>query len=78
MSDLWRLTAHEAHEKLRAKEITSVELTQSGLQPRIGVLLYDPALFGICAMTFHGAFVADAGLRPIPEHACSLIAVGPV
>ncbi|HNM79127.1 MAG TPA: amidase family protein, partial [Tepidiformaceae bacterium] len=31
MSDLWRLTAHEAHEKLRAKEISSVELTQSVL-----------------------------------------------
>ena len=31
MSDLWRLTAHEAHEKLRAKEFTSVELTQSVL-----------------------------------------------
>jgi aspartyl-tRNA(Asn)/glutamyl-tRNA(Gln) amidotransferase subunit A len=29
MSDLWRLTAHEAHEKLRSKELTSVELTQS-------------------------------------------------
>ncbi len=31
MSELWRLTAHEAHEKLRAKEISSVELTQSVL-----------------------------------------------
>ncbi|MGH2607488.1 MAG: Asp-tRNA(Asn)/Glu-tRNA(Gln) amidotransferase subunit GatA [Tepidiformaceae bacterium] len=31
MSDLWRLTAHEAHEKLRAKEFTSVELAQSVL-----------------------------------------------
>jgi aspartyl-tRNA(Asn)/glutamyl-tRNA(Gln) amidotransferase subunit A len=31
MSDLWRLTAHEAHEKLRAKEFSSVELTQSVL-----------------------------------------------
>jgi aspartyl-tRNA(Asn)/glutamyl-tRNA(Gln) amidotransferase subunit A len=31
MSDLWRLTAHEAHEKLRAKEFTSVELTRSVL-----------------------------------------------
>ncbi len=29
MSDLWRLTAHEAHEKLRSKEFSSVELTQS-------------------------------------------------
>jgi aspartyl-tRNA(Asn)/glutamyl-tRNA(Gln) amidotransferase subunit A len=31
MSDLWRLTAHEAHEKLRAKEISAVELTESVL-----------------------------------------------
>ncbi|MGE0598238.1 MAG: Asp-tRNA(Asn)/Glu-tRNA(Gln) amidotransferase subunit GatA [Dehalococcoidia bacterium] len=31
MSDLWRLTAHEAHEKLRAKEFSAVELTQSVL-----------------------------------------------
>ena len=31
MSDLWRLTAHEAHEALRNKEFTSVELTQSVL-----------------------------------------------
>ena len=31
MRDLWRLTAHEAHEKLRAKEFSSVELTQSVL-----------------------------------------------
>ncbi len=29
MSDLWRLSAREAHEKLRAKEFTSVELTES-------------------------------------------------
>ncbi len=41
MSDLWRLTAHEAHEKLRAKEFTSVDLTRSVLdrvaavEPRI-------------------------------------------
>jgi aspartyl-tRNA(Asn)/glutamyl-tRNA(Gln) amidotransferase subunit A len=32
MSDLWRLTAHEAHEKLRAKEFSSVELTESVLE----------------------------------------------
>ena len=31
MSDLWRLTAHEAHEKLRAKEFSSLELTRSVL-----------------------------------------------
>ena len=31
MTDLWRLTAHEAHEELRAKEFTAVELTQSVL-----------------------------------------------
>ncbi|HML99693.1 MAG TPA: amidase family protein, partial [Tepidiformaceae bacterium] len=31
MSELWRLTAHEAHEALRNKEFTSVELTQSAL-----------------------------------------------
>ncbi|MGH2633984.1 MAG: amidase, partial [Tepidiformaceae bacterium] len=30
-SELWRLTAHEAHEKLRAKEFTAVELTESVL-----------------------------------------------
>jgi len=29
MSDLWRLTAHEAHEGLRERKFTSVELTQS-------------------------------------------------
>jgi aspartyl-tRNA(Asn)/glutamyl-tRNA(Gln) amidotransferase subunit A len=32
MSDLWRLTAHEAHERLRAREISSVELTESVLK----------------------------------------------
>src|SRR5690349_10491956 len=32
MTDLWRLTAHEAHEKLRAREISSVELTRSVLE----------------------------------------------
>jgi aspartyl-tRNA(Asn)/glutamyl-tRNA(Gln) amidotransferase subunit A len=31
MSDLWRLTAHEAHEQMRAKALTSVELTESVL-----------------------------------------------
>ena len=31
MTDLWRLTAHEAHEKLRAREISAVELTESVL-----------------------------------------------
>ncbi len=31
MTDLWNLTAHEAHDKLRAREISSVELTQSVL-----------------------------------------------
>ncbi len=31
MSDLWRLTAHEAHEGLRSKEFTAVELTESVL-----------------------------------------------
>ncbi len=31
MSDLWKLTGHEAHEKLRAKEFTAVELTRSVL-----------------------------------------------
>jgi aspartyl-tRNA(Asn)/glutamyl-tRNA(Gln) amidotransferase subunit A len=31
MSDLWKLTAHEAHEKLRAKEFSAVELTESVL-----------------------------------------------
>jgi aspartyl-tRNA(Asn)/glutamyl-tRNA(Gln) amidotransferase subunit A len=31
MSDFWRLTAHEAHEKLRAREFSAVELTQSVL-----------------------------------------------
>ncbi len=30
-AELWRLTAHEAHEKLRAREISSVELTQAVL-----------------------------------------------
>ena len=32
MSDLWRLNGHEAHEKLRAKEFTAVELTESVLE----------------------------------------------
>ena len=31
MTDLWRLTAHEAHEGLRARQFTSVELTQAVL-----------------------------------------------
>ena len=31
MSELWRLTAHEAHERLRAREFTAVELTESVL-----------------------------------------------
>ena len=31
MSDLWRLTAHEAHEKLRATEFSSLERSRSGL-----------------------------------------------
>jgi aspartyl-tRNA(Asn)/glutamyl-tRNA(Gln) amidotransferase subunit A len=31
MSELWRLTAHEAHDGLRNKDFTSVELTQSVL-----------------------------------------------
>ncbi|MCC7088910.1 MAG: hypothetical protein IT295_07140, partial [Dehalococcoidia bacterium] len=31
MSELWRLTAHEAHEGLRDEQFTSVELTQSVL-----------------------------------------------
>jgi len=31
MSDLWRLSAHEAHEKLRAREFSATELTQSVL-----------------------------------------------
>ncbi|MBA4181507.1 MAG: Asp-tRNA(Asn)/Glu-tRNA(Gln) amidotransferase GatCAB subunit A [Anaerolinea sp.] len=32
MTELWRLTAHDAHEKLRAKEFTAVELTESVLE----------------------------------------------
>lgn len=32
MSDLWRLTAHEAHEGLRRREFTSVELTEAVLE----------------------------------------------
>ncbi|GIW17020.1 MAG: glutamyl-tRNA(Gln) amidotransferase subunit A [Tepidiforma sp.] len=32
MSELWRLTAHEAHEGLRRREFTSVELTESVLE----------------------------------------------
>lgn len=41
MSDLWRLTTHEAHARLRAGDITSLELTESVLarveevEPRI-------------------------------------------
>ena len=31
MSDLWRLTAHEAHEGLRTRQFSAVELTQSTL-----------------------------------------------
>jgi aspartyl-tRNA(Asn)/glutamyl-tRNA(Gln) amidotransferase subunit A len=31
MTDLWRLTAHEAHEGLRARQFSSVELTESVL-----------------------------------------------
>jgi aspartyl-tRNA(Asn)/glutamyl-tRNA(Gln) amidotransferase subunit A len=32
MSDLWRLTAHEAHERLRARDFSAVELTESVLE----------------------------------------------
>ncbi len=32
MAEAWRLTAHEAHEKLRARELSSVELTRSVLE----------------------------------------------
>lgn len=32
MSELWRLTAHEAHEKLREKEFSAVDLTESVLE----------------------------------------------
>lgn len=32
MSDLWRLTGHEAHDALRKREFTAVELTQSVLE----------------------------------------------
>ncbi|MCX7618249.1 Asp-tRNA(Asn)/Glu-tRNA(Gln) amidotransferase subunit GatA [Tepidiforma sp.] len=32
MSELWRLTVHEAHEGLRRREFTSVELTESVLE----------------------------------------------
>ncbi|WP_322819400.1 Asp-tRNA(Asn)/Glu-tRNA(Gln) amidotransferase subunit GatA [Tepidiforma sp.] len=32
MSELWRLTAHEAHEGLRRREFTSVELTEAVLE----------------------------------------------
>ncbi len=32
MSELWKLTAHEAHEGLRRREFTSVELTESVLE----------------------------------------------
>ncbi len=32
MSDLWRLTAHEAHEGMRAREFSAVELTESVLE----------------------------------------------
>jgi aspartyl-tRNA(Asn)/glutamyl-tRNA(Gln) amidotransferase subunit A len=32
VTDLWRLTAHEAHEGLRARQFTSVELTQAVLE----------------------------------------------
>ncbi|MDZ7728496.1 MAG: Asp-tRNA(Asn)/Glu-tRNA(Gln) amidotransferase subunit GatA [Dehalococcoidia bacterium] len=31
MTEAWQLTAHEAHEKLRARELSSVELTQAVL-----------------------------------------------
>ena len=31
MSELWRLSAHAAHEKLRAREFSAVELTQAVL-----------------------------------------------
>ncbi|MEP6870373.1 MAG: amidase, partial [Anaerolineaceae bacterium] len=32
MNGLWKLTAHEAHEKLRAKEFSAVELAESVLE----------------------------------------------
>ena len=37
MSELWRLTAHEAHEHLRNRDFTSVELTESVLD-RVGTV----------------------------------------
>ncbi len=44
-ADLWRLTAHEAHESLRAREFTSLELTESVLariaetEPRVNAYI---------------------------------------
>lgn len=49
MTDLWRLTAHEAHDGLRAKEFTSVELTESVLrrieavEPRVNAFITQTA-----------------------------------
>jgi aspartyl-tRNA(Asn)/glutamyl-tRNA(Gln) amidotransferase subunit A len=37
MTDLWKLTAHEAHERMRAREFTAVELTESVLERIAGV-----------------------------------------
>lgn len=37
MSELWRLTAHEAHEGLRRREFTSVELIESVLERLVAV-----------------------------------------
>ena len=48
MSDLWKLTAHEAHEGLRRREFTSVELTESVLER---VALVEPTINAYITLT---------------------------
>ena len=61
---LHELTAHELHEKLKAREITSVELTQS-VYDRIGAV--EEHIQGYITLTkelaFEQAAAADAGFR---------------
>ena len=61
---LYELTAHELHEKLSAREITSVELTQS-VYERIGTV--EEQIKGYLTLTeeitLEGAAAADAGFQ---------------
>ena len=69
MSDLWRLTAHEAHEKLRSREFSSVELTESVLARVRDV---EPRVHAYITVTeelaLEQALEADAKYASAPRH----------